>query len=440
MPQLIDAKKRGRSLSPHEWHWVVQEFTKGALPDYQMAALLMAVWFRGLSHEELVALTDAMMRSGRTLDLSCVPRPTVDKHSTGGVGDKVSLALAPLVASAGAAVPMISGRGLGHTGGTLDKLASIPGYDVQLSVQRFVEQVCRVGCAITGQSPDMAPADGRIYALRDVTATVDSIPLIAASIMSKKLAAGPTSLVFDVKVGRGAFMQTVGEARTLARTLVSIGVGHGRRCVAVLTDMEQPLGYAVGNALEVHEAVQLLRNAGPPDLRQVTLRLGAEMLVCAGLCATLPEAERVLTGCLESGEALRTFVAMVEAQGGDPHVVDDPSVMGQAPVVREFAASDDGWVARCDARVVGELARWLGAGRTRIEEPVDPRVGLVVWAKVGQRVAKGEPLGQIHAPDEERASAALQSLSEAIVLSDTPSQPRALIIERVVPEGEEGGV
>lgn len=437
VPRLIDLKKRGRALAEDEWRWIVRSFTDGGIPEYQMAALLMAVWFRGLTDGETAALTDAMMHSGRCLDLTVISRPTVDKHSTGGVGDKVSLALAPLVAAAGAAVPMVSGRGLGHTGGTLDKLAAIPGFRTVLSVDEFVSQVARVGCAITGQSPDMAPADGKIYALRDVTATVDCIPLIAASIMSKKLAAGPQGIVFDVKVGRGAFMSTLDDARQLSRVLIGIGQTSGRHCTALLTDMDQPLGHAVGNALEVRETIELLCNGGPPDLREVTLALAAEMLAVAGVVADRRAGWVRAEEVLASGAARDRFAAMVEAQGGDAGIIDDPSLLGSAPMVKELRAPHAGSLARLDARIVGETARALGAGRATVDGHVDPRVGIVVHAKVGAVVAAGEVLAEVHAASEDAADLAVEELAGAVEVVEerVPSPP--VILERVDSHGWE---
>lgn len=434
MPRMIDRKKRGGHLREEEWRWIVESFTAGLVPEYQMSALLMAVWFRGLSDLETNVLTDAMMKSGRCLDFSALSRPTVDKHSTGGVGDKVSLALAPCAAAAGLAVPMVSGRGLGHTGGTLDKLGAIPGFRTGLSIGQFVDQVGRLGCAITGQSHDMAPADGKIYALRDVTATVDCIPLIAASIMSKKLAAGPKGIVFDVKVGRGAFMQTLDEARQLARALIRIGTAAGRRCTALLTSMDQPLGVSVGNALEVAEIIDLLRGNGPPDLRELTVALVAEMLIVGELCADVGSAWTVASRAL-AGPACRRFAEMVEAQGGDPAIVTDPTLLPSAPVIRTLNASRGGYVARVDARIVGEIAISLGAGRATVHDPVDPRVGIACVVKIGSTIGAGAVIAAVHAADEASAERALRDLSEAFSIVDGPVAPPPLILERMDEEG-----
>ncbi|MBN1425897.1 thymidine phosphorylase [Candidatus Fermentibacteria bacterium] len=430
MPRMIDRKKRGGCLRDEEWRWIVESFTAGLVPDYQMSALLMAVWFRGLSDTETSALTRAMMESGSCLDFSTLARPTVDKHSTGGVGDKVSLALAPCAAAAGLAVPMVSGRGLGHTGGTLDKLAAIPGFRTVLTMTQFMDQVRSLGCAITGQSDDMAPADGMIYALRDVTATVDCIPLIAASIMSKKLAAGPQGIVFDVKVGRGAFMQNLDDARRLAGVLIRIGAAAGRRCTALLTNMDQPLGVAVGNALEVSEIIDLLRGGGPEDLKEITVALVAEMLITGGLIAEAGEAWVAATHALE-GPALQCFSDMVEAQGGQTAIIADASLLPSAPVIRTLEAPRGGFVAQLDARVIGEIAVVLGAGRSTVHDAVDPRVGIMCDVKVGSRIGAGEALLTVHAADEASAERALRELYEAVSIVDQPVPAPPLILERI---------
>ncbi len=431
LPALIERKKRGMPLSADEWGQIVRGFTAGEIPDYQMAALLMAARFRGLTQDETVSLTEAMMRSGQCLRWDHLSVPTVDKHSTGGVGDKVSLALAPLVAAAGVAVPMVSGRGLGHTGGTLDKLAAIPGFRTHLSLEEFRLQVERIGCAITGQSRELAPADGKIYALRDVTATVYSIPLIAASIMSKKLAAGPGGIVFDVKVGRGAFMEDIEHARDLARLLIGIGEASGRRCCALLTDMDQPLGLSVGNALEAREAVELLHGRGPEDLAAVTLALAAEMLVLTGMASGPLEGWKKACRVRDSGAALERFAQMVAAQGGNPAVAHDPSVLPSAPVVRIVEAPHHGVVTRIDARAIGDAARVLGAGRLAVHDEVDPRVGIVLRVKEGADVERGQPLAEIHAPSEAAVDQVLPTLRASIHVGETPEPPRPLIRERI---------
>ncbi len=448
MQGIIEKKKHGYSLTLDEWSWVVKGFVSGIIPDYQMSALLMAVCFQGMSREETIALTGEMMRSGECLDLGSVGRPTVDKHSTGGVGDKVSLALAPLAAAAGLAVPMVSGRGLGHTGGTLDKLASIPGFRTFLTPSQFVDQVTAIGCAIMGQSEGMAPADGKVYALRDVTATVDCIPLIAASIMSKKLAAGPSALVMDVKVGNGAFMRSIEDAERLAKILIEIGEGEGRAVSALLTSMEQPLGFAVGNALEVREIIDLLDGRGPDDLREITLGLAAEMMLLAGTERDLESAWATAELKLNNGDAKTKFAQMLEAQGGDPEVIEKPSLLALAPHVVEFNSPDDGYLICFDARLVGEIAVGLGAGRRKVDDDVDPSVGIVLAAKIGARVEKGQPIAFVHAADEIHANDALLDLRDAVELgSEPPSGNERLILKKIdktgikswkVPDGKNG--
>lgn len=432
MRRLIEKKKRGLALSPSEWGWIVDEFTRGVIPDYQMSALLMAVWFQGMVFEETLALTREMMLSGTCLDLSTVSRPTADKHSTGGVGDKVSLALAPLVACCGVAVPMVSGRGLGHTGGTLDKLTSIPGFRIHLMPEEFVAQVEKIGCAIMGQSEGMAPADGKMYSLRDVTGTIDCNQLIAASILSKKLAAGPSALVMDVKIGRGAFMQSIEEGERLAELLIAIGEHEGRKVSALLTAMDQPLGFAVGNALEVKEVIELLNGRGPEDLLTITVALAAEMIHLTGISDTYDEAWRLVEEQLESGAVLSKLAEMIGAQGGDEDVVEKPEqLLPKAPIVLECRAEVDGHIAQLDARTIGEIAVTLGAGRRRITEDVDPAVGLVLTAKVGQRVTAREPVALIHADNETDALLACEELSAILVIEDQVPQAPALILERM---------
>ncbi len=413
---LIDRKKRGGELTGEEIRFLCEGFVAKRIPDYQMSAWLMAVVFRGMTETETLALTRAMVESGVTLGWEELDRPTVDKHSTGGVGDKTSLVLVPLMAAAGAAFVKMSGRGLGHTGGTLDKLEAIPGFRVSLELEEMRAQVGRIGCALVGQSPELVPADGALYALRDVTGTVESVPLIAGSIMSKKLAGGARTVVLDVKWGAGAFMTTREEARELARALVRIGEGAGRRTRAVLSPMDEPLGRAVGNALEVREAIDTLRGGGPSDLWELTLELGAHLLLLSGLAASEGEARDRLVELRDSGRGAETFGELVRAQGGDPRVVDAPDdVLPHAPVVREVTSGADGdrWVAALDARGVGVAALDLGAGRRRKGDPVDPAVGIVLRARIGDRVAPGNPLAEIHARTEaawEEAAARLRTL------------------------------
>src|SRR5215208_2271758 len=374
IPSFIQHKRDGRALRPEDWTELIREYTAGRVPDYQMSALLMAVVWRGLDGAELAALTDAMLNSGDRLRFDGFDPPRADKHSTGGIGDKVSLLLAPMVASCGVAVPMMSGRGLGHTGGTLDKLESIPGFRTALSLKEAKEQVERIGCAMLGQTPEIAPADKRLYALRDVTGTVESIPLIAASIMSKKLAEGLNGLVLDVKTGSGAFLPEEARALELARTMIDLGQARGCPTVALLTAMDRPLGRSCGNALEVEEAIEGLRGDGPPDLMEVTYALGVEMLLLVGAARDAAQARRQLEESVMSGRALEKFGQVIEAQGGNPAVLEDPSVLPQAAEVEVFRAPVDGTVARVEPRRIGQAIVELGGGRRTIEDQVDPSV------------------------------------------------------------------
>ena len=419
---LIERKKRGGELSEAELGALLEGYVAGDVPDYQLAAWLMAVCWRGMTQAETLAMTRAMVASGEVLDWEGIGRPTVDKHSTGGVGDKTSIVLVPLMAAAGAAFVKMSGRGLGHTGGTLDKLEAIPGFRVEIEPERMRRQVERIGAALVGQSPALVPADGKLYALRDVTGTVDSVPLIAGSIMSKKLAGGARSIVLDVKWGSGAFMTTLEEARDLARTLVRIGEGAGRATRAVLSSMREPLGRAVGNALEVREAIETLHSRGPADLWALTLELGTHQLLMAGLAADRDAARALLTRLRDGGEGARKLAELVEAQDGDPRVVDDPSLLASAPVVELVGMTDDGprWVAEADARAVGDAALALGAGRRAKGDPIDPAVGIVMRARIGDRLEPGAPLAEIHARDAAGARQAEAALRAAFVLSPAP--------------------
>ena len=421
---LIELKRDGAVLEAGAIAELIAEYTAGRVPDYQMSALLMAIYLKGLSPPELSAWTDAMLHSGQVLDLGHIAGVKVDKHSTGGVGDKISLPLAPLVAACGVKVPMVSGRGLGHTGGTLDKLESIPGFRTDLSVERFTQQVADLGVCLIGQTAEIAPADKKLYALRDVTGTVSSIPLIASSIMSKKMAEGIDALVLDVKVGSGAFMKTEAEARALAETMVSVGKRLGRQVVALLTDMSQPIGKTVGNALEVRESIEILRGGGPADTRALTLRLAEEMLELANIDPA--EATRAL----DDGRALELFRKITAAQGGDVAVIDDPDLLPKAPTVEPFLATHDGYLSEVDARQVGLAALMLGAGRQQASDAVDPRVGLVLEARVGDRVSKGQPLLWLH-HDQVGLEDARRRLTAAYRIGDAPSAPPPLIIDRV---------
>jgi len=424
---IIAKKRDGLTLTSEEISFFVEGITNDSIPDYQIAAWAMAVLLRGMDERETTDLTMAMVRSGQTLDLSDVAPVVVDKHSTGGVGDKTTLALAPMVAAAGQPVAKMSGRGLGYSGGTLDKLESIPGLQVSLTINRFLATVREAGVVVAGQTADLAPADGKLYALRDVTATVPSIALIASSIMSKKIAGGAQAIVLDVKVGRGAFMETLAKARELARMMIAIGRRAGRSVTAVLSGMEQPLGHAVGNALEVIEAIETLRGRGPTDFYAHCLAIGTEMLLLAGLAKDQEHATALLTKAVESGEALRVFRRWIAAQGGDEAVVDDYGRLPHAPVERVVAAPRAGYVRHVDAREVGLVAVALGAGRERKGDPVDPAVGLVIHAKVGEWVDAGQPLATVHARTQQAAEDAARRLLQAYAWSERPVPEPPLI-------------
>jgi len=429
--EIIARKRNGHALSAEQIERVVRELMEGSFADYQMSALLMAVYFRGMTDAETVALTNAMLRSGDVIDLSDVPGVKVDKHSTGGVGDKVSICLAPLVAACGVPVPMVSGRGLGHSGGTLDKLEAIPGFRVALDVDAFRRIVRDVGCCMIGQTARIAPADKKMYALRDVTATVESIPLIVASILSKKLAEGIDALVLDVKVGRGAFMKTRADARALAEALVSVGTAAGKRVTALLTDMEAPLGRAVGNANETREAIEVLHGRGPEDLVECTLALGSEMLRLGGVAQTDAAAREALRAAIASGAAARTMERMIEAQGGDPRVVAEPSRLADADVVTEIRAPADGWVTRVDALEIGLAAVALGAGRTRADQAVDPAVGIEIAAPRGAKVARGDLLAKVYSRTVESAGAIAGRVGAAFSVAENEPAAPPLVLERI---------
>jgi len=432
---LIERKRNGGRIAPAEWRALMQAYAAGEVPDYQMAALAMAIYFVGLDREELVALTDAMLTSGASLDLTHLRAGRVDKHSTGGVGDKVSLVLAPLVAVCGVVVPMMSGRGLGHTGGTLDKLESIPGFRTALPLPQVIQQLEALGCALIGQTAEIAPADKRLYALRDATATVESIPLIAASIMSKKLAEGLTGLVLDVKRGSGAFLPELERGLALAETMIALGADHGCPVVALLTAMDRPLGRACGNAIEVEESINALRGEGPADLMQLTFALGAEMLVLGGATATRDEARRRMEVAISSGKAAERFQRIIEAQGGDPRVVDDPSRLPQAAECEWYVAPRDGVVAQVEPRAIGHGITALGGGRTKVSDVIDPSVGFVVTARPGDIVRAGEPLGTIFARDAAGVMSGRATLARAIVIADDADPPLPLISHRVTEAG-----
>ncbi len=420
--ELIELKKRGASHSEEQIRWLCSAFVAGEIPDYQMSAWLMAVCWRGLEEAETLALTRAMIASGKTLEWSSGGRTVVDKHSTGGVGDKTSLVLVPLMAAAGFAFVKMSGRGLGHTGGTIDKLEAIPGFVAELPLESIREQVNSIGCALVGQSPQLVPADGKIYALRDATSTVDSVALIASSIMSKKLAAGAPVIVLDVKFGSGAFMQTLEAARELARVMVQIGTGEGRRVRAVLSPMAEPLGSAIGNALEVREAIDTLHGAGPADLRDLTLELGAQLMMLAE--PSPGESARArLRDLLDSGAAAEKLVELIEAQGGDGRVVGNPDLLPSAPVTSAVRYDGDAecWVRAVDARGAADAALMVGAGRRVKGEMIDSRTGVVLHARTGDRLAPGDTLAFVHAASEAAAKEAAAQLLESYRFSDTPT-------------------
>ena len=435
---LIERKRDGGALTPEEWSALIAAYSAGRVPDYQMAALLMAVFLRGLERRELAAVTDAMLASGERLSFRGWNTPRVDKHSTGGVGDKVSLVLAPLVAACGVAVPMMSGRGLGHTGGTLDKLEAIPGFRTALSLAEAAAQVRKLGVAMFGQTPEIAPADRRLYALRDVTGTVEAIPLIAASIMSKKLAEDLTALVLDVKRGSGAFLPRLEQSLALARTMIALGEDRGCPTVALLTAMDRPLGRACGNALETEEAILALRGEGPADLMEVTYALGAEMLLAAGVEKTSQKARQRLERALGSGLAAEKFEQLVAAQGGNPAVVEDPSLLPQARAVEVYAAPRTGVVQRVEPKTIGRAVVAMGGGRQRLDDPIDPTVGFVITAKPGDKVLAGEPLASVFARDAAGIKLGFDALARAIVIGDRLAEkPLPLVSHRVTAAGVE---
>ena len=435
VPRLIERKRDGGTLTGDEWRELITRFTAGQVPDYQMAALAMAVFYRGLAPDELSALTDAMLASGDRLHFTGETRPRVDKHSTGGVGDKTSLLLAPMLAACGVVVPMMSGRGLGHTGGTLDKLEAIPGFRTGLSLAQTEKQAREIGLAMIGQTAEIAPADGKLYALRDVTATVESIPLISASIMSKKLAEGLTGLVLDVKIGSGAFLPEPERALDLARTMIALGTARGCPTVALVTAMDRPLGVACGNALEVVESIAGLRGEGPADLMEVTFALGVEMLLLAGLDKDASAAHRRLEGVIQSGAALDRFRQMVAAQGGDAAVVDHPERLPTAPLQLEVLADREGVVAQVEPRALGRAIIELGGGRREVTDAVLPDVGLEVPAKPGQVVRPGDRLAVIHARSRDAAAAVVAAVRDAIRIGDTTPDLLPLVAWRVTSAG-----
>ena len=428
---IIQKKRDGAVLTPEEIRFFVTGVTSFSLPDYQAAALLMAILLKGMSLDETSVLTEAMVRSGVRVDLSDIPGVKVDKHSTGGVGDKTSIIIAPLVAACGGIVPMMSGRGLGHTGGTLDKLESIPGFRTNLSIPEMRRSLAEVGCALIGQTAEIAPADKTLYALRDVTGTIESIPLISASIMSKKIAEGIDALVLDVKSGKGAFMKTPEAARSLAESLVAIGKASGVRTEAVVTAMNWPLGAAVGNANEVIECIEALKGHCRPDLLEISLELSERMLVAAGVAKDRPDAGSLCRRALQSGAALERFRAIVERQGGNPRVLDDYSLMPNAPREQVITAGRDGFVAELDAGLIGRASVVLGAGRNTVDEKIDASVGIMIAATVGDAVQADDAVLRVSYRSEERLAAALPLLTSALRISEAPPPRVPLVIGEI---------
>jgi pyrimidine-nucleoside phosphorylase len=435
--RYIERKRDGGRLEPNEWRELVNAYTKGDVPDYQMSAFLMACFLRGLDRTETTALTEAMLNSGSKFDLKSLGKPRVDKHSIGGVGDKVSLVLAPLVAVLGVAVPMVSGRGLGHTGGTLDKLESIPGMRTNLTLAEAKKQLEDLNCAMLGQTTEIAPADRKLYALRDATSTVESLPLIAASIMSKKLAEDLTGLVIDIKRGSGAFLTSFEQEVALANEMISLGESHGCPVVALVTAMDRPLGRACGNALETEEAIAALNGEGPADLVEVTLALGAEMLVLAGTARDTDAARADLREALSSGKAAERFRQIIERQGGDPRVVDDTSLLPQAEACELYTASRSGFVARVEPRAIGRGIIALGGGRSHMADSLDPAVGFVITVKPGDQVKSGEPMASIYARNKDGIQAGRAALDTAISIADDAEPPLKLVSHRISKSGVE---
>ena len=426
---LIHRKRGGEELAPEEISFLVNGYTSGEIPDYQMSAFLMAVFFSGMTDREVSALTDGMMHSGAVLDLSDIPGVKVDKHSTGGVGDKTSLVVAPIAAAAGVIVPMISGRSLGHTGGTLDKLESIPGFRTDLTVEQFRSQLQSLGLCFIGQTEEIAPADKKLYALRDVTATVESIALISSSIMSKKMAEGVDALVLDVKVGTGAFMKKQVDARRLAQMMVGIGRRLDRRVQALITDMNQPLGYAIGNALEVMEASQTLQNAGPQDLTRLSLELAARMIYLGKKAASLEEARQIAETKIADGSAYKKFKQVVTAQGGNAQALDRFELLPNATGMREITAPRTGYVSAIGAEDIGRASTMMGAGRNRKEDGIDPAVGVILEVKIGEKVDSGAVLCRLYYTREDGLDDAAEMVEDAFRISQTKPEPRELILE-----------
>lgn len=427
---LIIKKRNGEKLTKDEIEYFVDGYTKGEIPDYQASAFLMAVYFNGMDTDETLWLTEAMLNSGDKVDLSCIPGVKVDKHSTGGVGDKTTLVVAPIVAACGVPVAKMSGRGLGHTGGTIDKLESIPGFRTSLSREEFINNVKEIGIAVAGQTENLVPADKKLYALRDVTGTVENISLIAASIMSKKLACGADAIVLDVKTGSGAFMKTVEEAEKLARLMVDIGNGAGRKTVALITNMDRPLGNNIGNALEVMEAVDVLNGNGPDDLREICVELAANMLFAAGK-GEIEFCRKLSSDAIEKRTALNKLIEMVKKQGGDPGAVTDTSGLPKAKFTAEWKTEAPGYIEKMDAEKLGIASLILGAGRKRKDDRIDPAAGIVLLKKPSDKVEKGEAIAVLHTSDRSRIAGALEVLNTAVVLSHDPVPVQPLVLKRI---------
>src|SRR5216683_2680509 len=426
---LIHKKRDGGELTVEEISYLVESYTSGAIPDYQISAFLMAVYFAGMTDREVSALTDSIVRSGETVDLSSIPGVKVDKHSTGGVGDKTSMIVAPLAAAAGVIVPKVTGRALGHTGGTLDKLESIPGMRTQLSLDEVRVQLREVGMCFIGQSSEVAPAEGKLYSLRDVTATVESIPLIASSIMSKKLTLGSDALVLDVKVGAGAFMKRQTDARKLAQMMVGIGRRMDKRVQALITDMNQPLGYAVGNALEVMEVSQTLQNQGPPDLTRLCIELAARMIFLAKITPTLEDARQMAENKLVDGSGYRKFKQVIQAQGGNAQALDKFELLPNATGMREITSPRSGYVSAIDAEDIGQASTLMGAGRERKDDRIDPAVGVILEVKMGEKVDAGSVLCRLYYTSEEHVEEAAELVEGAFRISGQKPEERELILE-----------
>jgi len=434
--QLIAKKRDGKTLTEAEVNYLISGYTKGEIPDYQFSAFLMAAYLRGLDGKETFYFTKSMLNSGETVELSSITSPKIDKHSTGGVGDKVSLILAPLVAACGVAVPMISGRGLGHTGGTLDKLDSIPGFRTDINLEEFKSNLRKIGVCLIGQTEEIAPADKNIYALRDVSGTVENIPFITASILSKKLAEGAEGIVFDVKVGQGAFLKTFTQAKALARSLISMGSKFNKKMTAILTDMSEPLGQTVGNSLEVVEAIEALKGNWQPDLKEVTYFLGAEMLILAGKFKSYPQAYQLLNKVNQDGTALEKFRQVIKLQGGDTGIIEDYSRLPQPEVKYEVQSAQRGYMKKIGTEQIGWLAIEIGAGRKRKEEQIDHAAGFVIRKKIGDRVQKGEVLAEVHCKEQKLAEGIRDRLKECFIFSQSPVKRPKKILRRITSRSE----